>query len=332
MIKIFNILIKKITYWSRIFSTYVFRGKNNLSFWHGEPAINNDANFSELDQYFMEFKYKADYQGPFDSIGIPQLNYEGDIGIQYNPIAIAQWSLGNYNSWKKNNKKTNYDKFFDGADWLVDNLKLNPKNQYVWNHYFNWVYKEELINPWYSGLAQGQGLSVLCRAYHISKNKKYLDCLNKVYTSFLIDVKDGGVTFTDNNEDIWIEEYIMQNKPTHILNGFIWGLWGIYDYWLLTKDTDAKNLFDKYAETLRKNIKKYDIGYWSLYELSDNAISMRASTFYHKLHIVQLHILFKMTNIDIFQKMGDKWLSYLTNSFNKYRAIFMKIIFKIFYY
>ena len=32
----------------------------------------------------------------------------------------------------------------------------------------------------------------------------------------------------------------MKNEPTHILNGFIWGLWGIYDYWLLTKDNKSK--------------------------------------------------------------------------------------------
>ena len=69
----------------------------------------------------------------------------------------------------------------------------------------------------------------------------------KKYTkSFLLDIKNGGVTFKDQKGDIWIEEYIMKNNPTHILNGFIWGLWGIYDYWLLTKNEDLKNKFDQY--------------------------------------------------------------------------------------
>ena len=32
-----------------------------------------------------------------DADGIPLLDYHGNIGLQYNPIAIAQWGLGNFN-------------------------------------------------------------------------------------------------------------------------------------------------------------------------------------------------------------------------------------------
>ena len=325
-------MISRFIYWKRIFSTYILRGKNNLSFWHGEPEINDLANYNELDQYYMSFHYKAAYKGDYDEKGIPQLNYEGDIGIQYNPIAIAQWALGNYNLWKKNNSEDNYRKFIKGADWLNDNLKLNNHNVHVWQHHFDWVYKENLIEPWHSGLAQGQGLSVLCRAYKITADNKYLNSIEKVYQSFLIDVKKGGVTFTDKDGSIWIEEYIMDNKPTHILNGFIWALWGIYDYWLLSKNEDVKILFNNYVNTISGNINRYDIGYWSLYELSQLNISMRASTFYHKLHIVQLKILSKMTNTDRFINFSINWSKYLNKKTNILRATFMKIVFKIFYY
>ena len=33
----------------------------------------------------------------YDGAGVPMLDYHGAIGLQYNPIAIAQWGLGNYN-------------------------------------------------------------------------------------------------------------------------------------------------------------------------------------------------------------------------------------------
>tara|TARA_B110000263_G_scaffold249473_1_gene267182 strand:- start:1375 stop:2352 length:978 start_codon:yes stop_codon:yes gene_type:complete len=325
-------MINRLIYWKRIFSTYILRGKNNLSFWHGEPKVNDLANYHELDQYYMRFHSKAKYQGDYDKNGIPQLNYQGDIGIQYNPIAIAQWSLGNYNLWKKNNDKENYKKFIKGADWLNNNLSLSEDNVYVWQHHFDWVYKENLINPWHSGLAQGQGLSVLCRAYRVTGDNQYLDSIEKVYQSFLIDIKKGGVTFTDQDRNIWIEEYIMKNNPTHILNGFIWGLWGIYDYWLLTKNNDVRKLFDKYVKTLECNIDKYDIGYWSLYELTNLNISMRASIFYHRLHIVQLEILFNITKIKKFEVISNNWNNYLNKKFNIVKATIMKILFKIFYY
>ncbi len=307
-------------------------GKSNLSFWHGEPEMNDLAKYDKLDQYYMKFHAKAQYRGDFDEKGIPMLNYQGDIGINYNPIAVSQWSLGNYNLWKKNNTKENYINFIKGADWLNENLEINDYNIYVWQHHFNWVYKENLINPWYSGLAQGQGLSVLCRAYSITNEKKYLNSIEKVYKSFLVDVENGGVTFKDSNGDIWIEEYIMKNNPTHILNGFIWGLWGIYDYWLMSKNKDVEKLFKKYIKTINNNISNYDISYWSLYEISKLPIDMRASIFYHKLHIVQLKILFKMTNNLIFESTAKKWSKYLNNKINLIRATSMKIIFKIFYY
>ena len=121
---------------------------------------------------------------------------------------------------------------------------------------------------------------------------------------------EGGVNATDSNDNIWIEEYIV-NEPTHILNGFIWGLWGIYDYWLLTNDKKTKLLFDKYITTIQSNLYKYDIGYWSLYELSELKIKMRASLFYHQLHIIQLQILFAMTDIKLFKDTSNKWQSYL---------------------
>ena len=325
-------MINKLRYWKRIFSTYILGGKNNLSFWHGKPEVNNLANYNQLDQYYMKFHSKAEYQGSYDAKGIPQLNYQGDIGIQYNPIAIAQWSLGNYNLWKKNNTGKHYKRFIKGAKWLNENLELNEHNIHVWQHHFNWVYKENLTNPWYSGLAQGQGLSVLCRAYHTTGDDKYFDSIEKVYKSFLIDIKDGGVTFKDKQGNIWIEEYIMKSDPTHILNGFIWGLWGIYDYWLLTKNKDVSKLFHRYVKTIDNNINEYDIGYWSLYEIANLPINMRASTFYHRLHIVQLQILFKMTENTIFESTANKWSKYLNKKFNVLRATLMKVVFKLCYY
>jgi len=324
-------VIKKLFYWKRIFSTYLIQNKSNLSFWHGEPVVNQYADYSRLDKYYMKFHYKANYNGNYDQKGIPLLNYHGDIGLQYNPIAIAQWALGNYNLHKHNNDE-HYKKFIRGANWLNQNIEANIQGVSVWQHHFNWTYKEDLVNPWYSGLAQGQGLSVLCRAYKETKNDKYLQTIKKVYKSFLKNIHQGGVTFTDQNGDIWIEEYIMKKNPTHILNGFIWGLWGIYDYWLLTNEKESKKLFDKYIKTLEKNIDRYDLRDWSLYELSNLKIDMRASFFYHKLHIVQLKILYNMTSISIFNDKALQWENYLLNKFNVIKATIMKIIFKLTYY
>ena len=82
---------EKINYWKRILATYLIKSESNLSFWHGDPKINQKASYKVLDQYYMSFLYKANYNGDFDINGVPMLNYHGNIGLQYNPIAIAQW-------------------------------------------------------------------------------------------------------------------------------------------------------------------------------------------------------------------------------------------------
>ena len=51
------------------------------------------------------------------------------------------------------------------ADWLVNELRPNAQGVAVWQHPFDWEYREVLKAGWYSALAQGQGVSLLCRAY-----------------------------------------------------------------------------------------------------------------------------------------------------------------------
>ena len=36
-------MINKFKYWNRILFTYLIKDKSNLSFWHGEPSINDKA-------------------------------------------------------------------------------------------------------------------------------------------------------------------------------------------------------------------------------------------------------------------------------------------------
>ena len=97
-------MINRFSYWRRIFSTYLTNNKSNLSFWHGTPTLTITLAIKILASTTC-FLNQANYNGHYDNNGIPLLNYHGDIGLQYNPIAISQWSLGNYNLWISTGKK-----------------------------------------------------------------------------------------------------------------------------------------------------------------------------------------------------------------------------------
>jgi len=89
--------VSRLQYYRRIFSAYLAPGKSHLTFWYDMPRANPGASLHQLGEYYMLFSEKADYPGHHDSAAIPMLNYHGKIGLQHNPIAIAQWGLGNYN-------------------------------------------------------------------------------------------------------------------------------------------------------------------------------------------------------------------------------------------
>ena len=173
-----------LSYYRRIFSAYLFGGKSHLTFWHETPAENLECEPSELGEYYMLFAEKADYQGAYDSSGIPQLDYHGHIGLQYNPIAIAQYGLGNYNLFRRTADPERRRKFFLVADWLCSHLEQNSHGLAVWNHHFDWEYRDTLKAPWYSALAQGQGISVLVRAHKESGDARYLEAAQRALASF----------------------------------------------------------------------------------------------------------------------------------------------------
>jgi hypothetical protein len=325
--------LPSLRYYRRIFSAYLVGGKSHLTFWHETPAENPYATVKELGEYFMLFTEKADYAGHYDSSGVPQLDYHGHIGLQYNPIAIAQYGLGNYNLYRRNADPDleRRRKFFVAADWLCSHLEQNPQGLAVWNHHFDWEYRDTLRAPWYSALAQGQGISVLVRAHKESQDARYLEAARRALACFEVPINAGGVAFTDDAGDLWFEEYIV-SPPTHILNGFIWAAWGVYDYFLATQDASAQESFSRAVRTLLHNLDRYDLGFWSLYEQSGTRLPMVASTFYHQLHIVQLRVMHRLTGEDAFARVADRWEGYTRSRSSRTRALIYKSAFKLCYY
>jgi len=87
----------RIDYYCRVLSTSALGAYGHRSFGHEPPEMNDTAFGEGSHGYFMTSVGKAEDAGPFDSCGVPQLDYQGNIVVQYNPIAVAQYALGKYN-------------------------------------------------------------------------------------------------------------------------------------------------------------------------------------------------------------------------------------------
>ena len=68
----------------------------------------------------------------------------------------------------------------------------------VWMHHFDWPYRQLLRAPWYSGLAQGNGLSLLVRAAKATGDSGFCRGAHRPSSRLRLDVAEGGVLVTDD--------------------------------------------------------------------------------------------------------------------------------------
>ena len=59
---------------------------------------------------------------------------------------------------------------------------------------------------------------------------------------------------------------------------------------------------------------------------------MVASGFYHRLHIVQLRVMYRLTGEELFARVADRWEVYAKSGLNRARALTYKTAFKLCHY
>ena len=227
-------------------------------------------------------------------------------------IAIFQYGLGAYDIYIKNGKKEYLKRFYNAVEWAVKNQGENGG----WNTFGY----ENVINP-YSSMAQGEGASLLLRAFIESKNIKYKNCAYRAIKFMMINIENNGCTLY-NEDDVILKEF--PNKPA-VLNGWIFSLFGLYDMLLVENNLEIKKYYDKTMNTLIKMLPKYDLKYWSKYDI-DKKI---ASPFYHKLHIELLKVLYELNGNEIFIEYAKKFEKYQKNIVYKFIAFTKKAYQKI---
>jgi hypothetical protein len=82
---------------------------------------------------------------------------DGVLGQQYNPIAIAQYGLGNFNLYARDGDPERKEKFLRIANWLVEHLELNRHGLAMWMHHFDWEYRDTFRGALVLGACAGTG-------------------------------------------------------------------------------------------------------------------------------------------------------------------------------
>ncbi len=157
--------------------------------------------------------------------------------------------------------------------------------------------------PWFSGMAQGEALGVLSRLFLATDDSSYLTYARKTFNSLtrLASRAEPWAAFIDSRGCFWIEEYPLR-PPSMTLNGFIYGLYGVYDYYELTKDPLAENMLKDSFSTIKNYIPIFRRpGQPSFYGLRLGHYSLE----YHRAHIQQLQMLGRITGDSYFKDWAD---------------------------
>lgn len=284
-------------------------GKSMLHVNQGEGKI---YSIKDVKGYYNDLTEKVTKSPELGKNELPFLTIEDGRNIEFS-IQIFQYGLGAYDLYLLNKDKKMLEIFKRTVDWAM----INQGTMGEWNT-FGYKYKGD---P-YSSMAQGEGASLLIRAYIEFQKEKYLEAAKKAIIFMFLPKEDGGTALYKDN-GIFLLEYTCQ--PV-ILNGWIFSIFGAIDYLkIIPNDNDIKEKFNITLGTLKENLKKYDKKFWSMYDIQDRI----ASPFYHKVHINQLKVLGKLTNEEVFNEYSIKFNKYRKIILYRIKAIMVKIIQKI---
>lgn len=258
--------------------------------------------------------YIAD-NGPFDSpeLGYYYLHHPATSGenLTVYPCAPANatstitirglCSLANWNAYTLTSDDAYREAFLANARWFLAN---QVDGQWRWDID---VPSRELKAPWISGLSQSLGISVLLRAYQTTGDTAYLDAARDAFSWMTKPLADGGLAVATAG-GTFIEEYPHATAPSHVLNGHMWALFGVWDYYRVTRDPEALALFQAGITAIKAEKDWYDVGHWATYD-HRNRISM-VTGMYMQFIVQQLLALGTITNDSFFTDLGKKWRNY----------------------
>jgi hypothetical protein len=198
-----------------------------------------------------------------------------------NPVSIIQLGLA---AWQLHTGEERWlEVTGEACGWVLSRLDDRGGLPYL----FPMPHTYRLMPPWYSAMAQGEAASLLTRAAQALGDARLADAAERAIDP-LLGAELGLVAQTP--EGPVLQEY-PTSPPAHALNGWIFGLWGLYDVSLAngSRSDEAGRAFAGGAAALAARLPLYDAGLgWSRYDLFPHPIVHVASPFYQRLHAEQL--------------------------------------------
>lgn len=229
--------------------------------------------------------YRAGGMRWFAPIGVDYTNLdEHKVPKNPYPVSVCHTAFGFHKYWFETGMESNRYWFLANVDWLIEHRDANSYLYYPFQkeHYPGVVHTP----PWVSAMAQGEALAAACMAYQLTGQEKYLEAARSFFATLFRNSGGFWCIGVDREGYYWLEEYPSPDF-CHVLNGMLFGLWGLWDYYALTGDEFALTLFEAGIKSIVDHYPSYRVDgkNGSRYCLH---YAGSAGETYHAIHLIQI--------------------------------------------
>ncbi|OKI60685.1 D-glucuronyl C5-epimerase family protein [Micromonospora sp. CB01531] len=263
----------------------------------------------ELRPYYRSTTMPLVDTGTHDAQGVRMILTGGK--LHDFPVGQAQYGLALLESHRLTGTVEYLNRAIKQAQRLADRRVLR-EGAWFFPHDFDYMLHAtyDLFRPpWYSMMAQGQALSLFTRLYEVTGNSSWRTAADATFASFLLPPVAGkpwGIHVQDGL--LWLDEYPhpLQVRGDRTYNGHMFSAYGLWDYWILTRNSNAKLLLQGALTTARDAYAAIRTRGWrSKYCL----LHGKDSNLYHTTHSIQHAQLFAITGDEYFARIADLFYS-----------------------
>jgi heparosan-N-sulfate-glucuronate 5-epimerase len=220
------------------------------------------------------------------------------------PVTIAQLALG---WWERHlSCEPGAAEQFDSMCRLLRETAVSEGDCALWLH-SSINPKYDVEPPWISALTQAQAASVFVRAYFRAGRSEDAELAVAAVQPLIQRGRWSVVADTEYGP-------ALEEAPSHpmslILNGWIYALWGLRDVAVGLRHREAGEMLGASSECLLRMLPRYDVGWWTRYSLFPHMLPDLAKPFYHRLHVWQAEIMYRLTGEEDFRAAAARWLRY----------------------
>jgi hypothetical protein len=246
-----------------------------------------------------------DWKSPYPLLGgTPIVDY-GSFRAR-NPVTTSQYGLASWSLWVRYGHRSRLRDAMRAARWLVRHQHRDG----TWRYAFRYrvpgtdAFLEE---GWASGLAQGQAVSLLRRAYSRASRVRFLRAGRRALRSLRKPAREGGLARWYRNH-VWFEEYPLPSSRNLVLNGMQQTVLGLYD--MADKSRVARRLYRRGVESVAVLLPLFDApsgrSYYSLGHLFGYP-PLLAPEGYHVAHAALLRQLNALSPHAVFLRYAKHW-------------------------